>query len=82
MNTRAPRFEIVRTHAGHHARYGAANGRIVWTTEVYTRRGRALDAIQLLADSPVTLGVDQRWRVRLHGNRVLEIRDVDERSVS
>jgi uncharacterized protein YegP (UPF0339 family) len=46
--TRRPRYEIVRTDAGWHARFRASNGRIVWTTEVYTRRRDARNAIALL----------------------------------
>jgi len=87
-----PRFEVVRT-GGHysafagrtigsrwHARFRGANGRIVWTTETYTRRRAALAAIELLSSGPATLGVDDRWRIRQRDSLVVEIRDVDERS--
>jgi uncharacterized protein YegP (UPF0339 family) len=40
-----PRFEVVRTAAGYHARFRAENGRIVWFTEVYTRRAAATRAV-------------------------------------
>lgn len=43
-------FEVVRTEAGWHARFRAANGRIVWTTEPYTRRRAALAAIESILD--------------------------------
>lgn len=63
------RFEIVRTDAPQpwHARFRAANGRIVWTTENYARRGRAVDAIATLAN----------WFAD-----ATEVREVDERGVS
>lgn len=54
------RFEIVRTDAAQpwHARFVAANGRIVWTTENYTRKGTADAAIAALyAPYPVALPV-------------------------
>lgn len=43
-------FEIVRTDAEQpwHARFVASNGRIVWTTEQYTRRRGAENAIRAL----------------------------------
>lgn len=78
---RASRFEIVRTGAGYHARFIATNGRIVWTTEVYTRRRRAVEAIELLLDQTVTESAFadhpeiQRGPFRL----TTEVRDVDER---
>lgn len=45
------RFEVVRTDAVQpwHARFRAANGRIVWTTEQYARRAGALTAIASIA---------------------------------
>jgi uncharacterized protein YegP (UPF0339 family) len=61
------RFDVVRTNAGYHARFVAANGEIVWTTEVYTQLDTALDAIDLLRGN--ALGV-------------LEVRRVDEGSGS
>lgn len=39
------RFEIVHTDAGWHTRFRASNGRIVFVTEVYTRRRAAVNAI-------------------------------------
>lgn len=44
------RFEVVRTDAGWHGRFVAANGRIVWWTETYTRRRSAVRAIHLTDD--------------------------------
>lgn len=76
------RFEIVRTDAAQpwHARFRAANGRVVWTTENYARRSSALSAIDLLASGGITLGVDGRLRIRLCDSLVLEIRQIDERT--
>lgn len=76
MNTRIPRFEVVRTHAGFHARYIAANGKTVFTTEVYNRRRAALRAIALISESSDAPG--RRW---LRSTSV-EVRDVDERGLS
>lgn len=41
-----PTYEIVRTDAGWHVRFRAANRQIVWTTEVYKRRASAINAIE------------------------------------
>ena len=60
-----PRFEVVRTDAGWHARFVAANGRIVWTTEVYERERAARRAIAIIGDGQ---------------QEVVEFRYVDERS--
>ena len=79
--TRRPRFEIVRTDAAQpwHARYRAANGRIVWTTETYARRSGAVNALRSLVlplDSRVTaVGV----RTIYDAVPPVEVRDVDER---
>ena len=79
--TRRPRFEIVRTDAAQpwHARYRAANGRIVWTTETYARRDGAVNALWSLVlplDSRVTaVGV----RSIHYAVPPVEVRDVDER---
>lgn len=70
--SRQPRFEVVRTAAGWHARYRAANGQIVWTTEVYKRRGKAHHAVDLLLGYP--------FEQRLAG--FTEVREIDERSAS
>lgn len=66
---RQPRFEVVRTAAGWHARFRAVNGQVVWTTEVYKRRGKAHHAVDLLLGYP-------------YANRTagfIETREVDER---
>jgi len=65
------RFEIVRSDAPQqwHARFRAANGRIVWTTEQYHRRAAALNAIVAFTRE---FGVP--WPP-------LGIRDVDERGL-
>lgn len=43
------KFEIVTTDAGHHSRFRATNGEIVWTTETYTRKEAAYEAIMLIS---------------------------------
>lgn len=75
------RFEIVRTDAGWHARYVAANHRIVWWTENYGRRRGAVRAIDGFVH-PLGFEVNQadtRIENWLRSNR-LPIRDVDERT--
>lgn len=70
--SRGPRFEIVRTDAGHHARLRAGNGEVVWVTEVYTRRAPAQNAVGVLARvfrSPTD-----------YAPAGVEVRDVDERT--
>lgn len=57
----AARFEIVRTDAGHHARFRASNGQVVWTTEVYGRRRAALRAIEVFVEPFLGSWVDRRW---------------------
>lgn len=81
------RFEIVRTDDGHHARFIAANGRIVWTTEVYKRRRAAVNALDCIVDpflgawvDPYTLQVTYRRDSWNKTDAVLiEVRAVDER---
>lgn len=43
----SPRFEIVRTDAGWHVRFRAANGEPVMTSEIYTRRQAAVNAVEI-----------------------------------
>lgn len=65
------RFEVVRTDSGWHSRFVAANGRIVWWTETYTRRRAAVTAIACIGDAP-----------RYSNGRdadLIEVREVDER---
>lgn len=66
----APRFEIVRTDAAQpwHARFRAANGRVVWTTENYARWSAASRAVDLLCAA-----------LDLYAQSTFEVRDVDER---
>lgn len=45
---RLPHFELVRTAAGWHGRFISANGRTVWTTEVYRRRRAAVAAVDMI----------------------------------
>lgn len=71
------RFEIVRTDAGWHSRFRAANGRIVWTTEVYTRRNAAVLAVHQIAKPIISTPWEHGVMVERHGT--VEVRDVDER---
>jgi uncharacterized protein YegP (UPF0339 family) len=75
------RFEIVRSDAAQpwHARFRAANGRIVWTTEQYARRGGALNAVTALADRFGYFIESQRLR-QVGTGFGIEVRDVDERT--
>jgi uncharacterized protein YegP (UPF0339 family) len=69
MSTRQPRFEVV--HSGpraFHARFRAANGEIVWTTETYKRRRDALHAVDVLTTAAVGAAATPP-----------NIRDLDER---
>ncbi|MET1062192.1 MAG: YegP family protein [Aeromicrobium sp.] len=80
----APRFEIVVTNAGHHARSIAANGQVVLTSETYSRREAARNAIritaQLFSVTPVYFDqVDGVMYVHAAGMRVPMV-DVDERT--
>lgn len=80
-----PRFEIVRTTAGRHARFRAANGQIVWTTEVYARRRGALRAVELIVGAPIVTSPSADYpEVFWQGNveRPTEVRDVDERGTA
>lgn len=77
----AARFEVVRTDAKQswHARYRAANGRIVWTTENYTRRRACLAAIETIAGHVVLFAEIRVGCVSISG-RFLDVIDVDERT--
>lgn len=48
MSGRQARFVIVRTAAGWHVRFMAANNRVVWTTQVYSNESSAYKAIYFL----------------------------------
>lgn len=96
----APRFEIVRTDAPQpwHARFRAANGRIVWVTENYGRQKAARRAIEVVVGGFLGHWIDTWWYPdrKAHGIAVVhrasswekrnglvaEIRDVDERATS
>ena len=93
--TRQARFEVVRTDAAQpwHARFRAANGRILWSTETYARRGRALNAIDCMTGAFGGAWVDRWYTPAVEVDAVvylydswakidkvrIEIRDVDER---
>lgn len=68
------RFEIVRTDAGWHARYIAANGQTVWTTESYRQKATAVRAVDTLARYFSPTG--QAWisNVRIGGTHAVDIR--------
>ncbi len=82
---RQPRFEIVRTATGWRARFRAGNGQVVWTTEVYTRRGAAENAVLCIAHAfwcaAVLHTYDGRTEVRVDQYMTIgvEVREVDER---
>lgn len=87
------RFEIVRTDAPQpwHARFRSANGRVVWTTENYTRRTAALAAIESMAlefgyrvETTQELSGSQRRLDLAHAIHPsagwgIKVRDIDER---
>ena len=78
--SRQPRFEVVRTGAGWHARFRAANGQVVWTTEVYTRRKAAERAVLLICDRDgFYLSPHQDWPEVAWSVLLIEVREVDER---
>lgn len=85
--SRQPRFEVVRTDAGWHARFVAANGQTVWVTESYTRRRAAVRAIEAIVDpcygwiegdAVVCLSSRDSWNKT--NRSVAEVRTIDERS--
>lgn len=81
----AARFEIVRTDAPQpwHARFRAANGRIVWTTENYSRRGRAVAAVELICGATITTSpFADHPEINWVGIEPAEVRDVDERATA
>lgn len=75
------RFEIVRTKAGHHARFVASNGKLMWVTEPYLRRRAAVTAIERICAAPVlTSPFADHPEVMWAGSvQPTEVRDVDER---
>ena len=71
MSARQPRWEIVRTADGWHARFRASNGAVIVSSEPYTRRRDAVRAVAIVGDSPsYSNGKDAD---------LVEVRDVDER---
>lgn len=79
--SKSPRFEIVRTEAGWHARFIAGNGKTVWVTESYRRRRAAEAAIEGLLDDFIARSsfADHPEIGRGPFGRTTEVRDVDER---
>lgn len=77
----SPRFEVVHTKAGFHARFITANGRTQWWTESYLRRRNAVAAIERICAAPVlTSPFADHPEVMWAGSvQPTEVRDVDER---
>lgn len=72
----AARWEIVRTAAGWHARFKAANNRTVVTTETYKRRRGAENAVEAVTgtflrgpDNRRVIGYDPRFPVHYVDDR-------------
>ena len=65
MTAREPRWEIVRTDAGWHARFRASNGAVLVASETYGRRRDAVRCVRLVGGAP--------------RHSLVEVRDVDER---
>jgi uncharacterized protein YegP (UPF0339 family) len=83
VTARAARFEVVHADAGWHARFVAANGQTVWTTESYTRRKAAFHSVELIAaaavySTPHNIHDEVLWSGDME--RPTEVRLVDERS--
>lgn len=80
---REPHFQIVRTDGGHFVRYVAANNRIVWVTPgLFARRAGAVNAIEALAGRFVYVSPFQAHPEIEIADRMIEVRDVDERGVT
>lgn len=83
MSARDPRFEVVRSDAGHFARFIASNGKEVWrTSEVYTKRRHAFRAIRLITGYEVRPYRDG-YEVESTASAeflLLEVRILDERT--
>jgi uncharacterized protein YegP (UPF0339 family) len=77
---RQPRFEVVRTDAGWHSRFRAANGRIVWTTEVYERERAAVAALYQIAKPLEVASTPWPNAVMVYKHGAVELRTVDERT--
>ena len=75
----APRFEIVRANVGYHARFRAANGRIVWWTETYTRRRGAFEALAHFGKYAYADSTPWQFAIFTQRYGSVEVRDVDER---
>jgi uncharacterized protein YegP (UPF0339 family) len=69
------RFEIVRTDAPQpwHARFIAANGRKVWTTENYASKTTALNAIRSFIEPMIGCWVEESWYYKDRPNAPLRV---------
>lgn len=74
------RWEIVRSDAEQpwHARFVAANGRILFSTENYTRKRGVERAIESATGCALSWVEGEAWAHRCKGG--VEVRYVDERS--
>lgn len=70
-------FEIVRTDGGWHSRFRAANGKIVWWTENFSRVRSAEDALKHFGEPDIRRG-HLCW-LRMNGETV-PVFERDERS--
>lgn len=72
MSARKPRWEVVRSAAGFHARFRSSNGAILVSSEVYRDRRDAVRCIAVVGDAPrYSDGKDAD---------LIEVRDVDDLS--
>lgn len=79
-----PRFLRIRTGAGWHGAFQAANGEKVWTTEVYPSPYSVVGAIDSLARTILGAGASLNWSktagvLTFNGHEVPLV-DVDERT--
>lgn len=74
------RYDVVRTDAGWHARFIAANGRTVFVTESYTRKRAAENAIETITGRFIQRSGLERFAAYIWSHDgVTEVRYVDQR---
>jgi uncharacterized protein YegP (UPF0339 family) len=80
VSARQARFELVRSDAGWFARFIASNGKEVWrTSETYTTRRRATDALRLIGRPFDAYLTSVGMRPLTDALAATEVRVVDER---
>ena len=79
---RQPRFEVVQTASGFHARFRASNGAIIASSEVYATRRAARRAVSLIAWSMGATILRDTILPAAPMSPPLEVREVDEREAS